>query len=70
MAVERDQEKVSTSELLLEGYLHRLGGIQTHLQERPKASLASTPTATGGARLTEVWSKTWRSSVRMTLFCM
>ncbi|CAM9922542.1 unnamed protein product, partial [Laminaria digitata] len=45
VAVERDQEKVSTSELLLEGYLRRLGGIQTHLQERPKAPLAATPTA-------------------------
>ncbi|CAM9801119.1 unnamed protein product, partial [Ectocarpus sp. 12 AP-2014] len=45
VAVEKDQENVSTAELLLEGYLKRLGGVQAHLQARPKPCLGSSPTA-------------------------
>ncbi|CAM9267073.1 unnamed protein product [Ectocarpus sp. 6 AP-2014] len=45
VAVERDQENVSTAELLLEGYLKRLGGVQAHLQARPKPCLGSSSSA-------------------------
>ncbi|CAB1118703.1 unnamed protein product [Ectocarpus sp. CCAP 1310/34] len=45
VAVEKDQENVSTAELLLEGYLKRLGGVQAHLQARPKPCLGSSSTA-------------------------
>lgn len=52
MAVERDQEKMSASDLLLECYLRRLGGVQSHLQSRPKAALETTG-GVSGATLTE-----------------
>ncbi|CBJ27434.1 conserved unknown protein [Ectocarpus siliculosus] len=45
VAVEKDQENVSTAELLLEGYLKRLGGVQAHLQARPKPCLGSSSSA-------------------------
>ncbi|CAM9536503.1 unnamed protein product [Ectocarpus fasciculatus] len=45
VAVEKDQENISTAELLLEGYLKRLGGVQAHLQARPKPCLRPSPTA-------------------------
>lgn len=58
-AVEKDQEKISTSELLLEDYLKKLGSVQTHLQARPKACLvapesSSATTAAGGGTFTLV----------------
>lgn len=58
-AVESDQAKVSTSELLLEDYLQRLGIIQAHLQARPTASLMTpdsslATTAASGALLSPV----------------
>lgn len=58
-AVESDQEKVSTSELLLEDYLKRLGAVQAHLQARPNARLMTpepplTTTAASGAILSPV----------------
>ncbi|CAM9144981.1 unnamed protein product, partial [Scytosiphon promiscuus] len=56
LAVEKDQESISTAELLLEGYLERLGGVQAHLQARPKSCLVnpgfSATTAAGGATFT------------------
>ena len=52
-AVEKDQEKISTCELLLEGRLRRLGVVQSHLQARPRVSVeAMTPTF--GGTFTEV----------------
>lgn len=58
-AVGKDQEKMSTTELLLEGYVKRLGTVQAHLQARPKACLVtpespSTTTAAGGGTFTPV----------------
>ena len=57
--MESDQAKVSTSELLLEDYLKRLGAVQAHLQSRPTAHLMtpdvlSATTAASGAVLSTV----------------
>lgn len=71
--MESDQEKVSTSELLLEDYLKRLGTVQSHLQARPSARLVTpeSPLAAATAASGAVLSTVRRGGrCALLLFCL